>query len=175
VANEVKALAIPFDETDGIVGFSLFQKYLFQLDLAAGRIVLSQGSLPTVNQQTVLNYTDPDGIPMIMARLGRDEVRFALDSGQDSGILLPSAVAARLEFKQPPKVVGKVASSQTEFEIKAGDISENLRIGSHTLSHPKVEFADMIREGNLGATIFKQFVVTFDQKNKRVEFVARKL
>jgi len=89
--------------------------------------------------------------------------------------LLPSAVAARLEFKQPPKVVGKVASSQTEFEIKAGDISENLRIGSHTLSHPKVEFADMIREGNLGATIFKQFVVTFDQKNKRVEFVARKL
>lgn len=28
-ANEVKALAIPFDETDGIVGFSLFQKYLF--------------------------------------------------------------------------------------------------------------------------------------------------
>jgi Aspartyl protease len=173
-ASEVKALAIPFDETDGIVGFSLFQKYLFQLDLAAGRIVLSQGSLPTVNQQTVLSYTDPDGIPMIMARLGGDEERFALDSGQDSGILLPSAVAARLEFKQPPKVVGRVASSQTEFEIKAGDISENLRIGSHTVSQPKVEFADMIREGNLGATIFKQFVVTFDQKNKRVEFAAHK-
>lgn len=175
VANEVKALAIPFDETDGIVGFSLFQKYLLQLDLAEGRIVLSKGSLAAVNQQTVLNYTDPDGIPMIMARLGRDEVRFALDSGQDSGILLPSAVAARLDFKQAPRVVGKVASSQTEFEIKAGDISEDLRIGRHTLLQPKVEFADMIREGNLGATIFKQFVVTFDQKNKRVEFVARKL
>jgi hypothetical protein len=153
----------------------LFQKYLFQLDLAAGRIVLSQGSSSYrqsangVELHRSRRNSHDHGAP----RTRRSAIRPRFGAGQRH--FASVGRGGKIGIQAASKVVGKVASSQTEFEIKAGDISENLRIGSHTLSHPKVEFADMIREGNLGATIFKQFVVTFDQKNKRVEFVARKL
>src|SRR4029077_6556318 len=169
-AHHVKASAIPMERADGIVGFSLFREYLYQLDLSEGKIVLSKGSLPAADQQTVLNFTDNDGVPQIKARLGGDDIAFDIDSGQDGGILIPSAVAARVAFKGKPRVVGKGVSSQAEFEIKQGETTVDLTLGRFSFPQPRVEFADIFDGGNLGLLVLKQFVLTFDQKNKRVRF-----
>ena len=102
-------------------------------------------------------------------------MRFALDSAQNSGILLPSAVAARLDFSRLQGSSAKLLLRKLNSRLRRATSRRTFGSVSHTLLQPKVEFADMIREGNFGATIFKQSVVTFDRKNKRVEFVARKL
>jgi hypothetical protein len=169
-ARHVKASALPMGREDGIVGFSLFREYLYQLDLSGGKIVLLKGSLPPANQQTIFDFTDNDGIPQIKARLGPDDIAFDIDSGQGGGILIPAVVASRITFKDKPRVIGKGASSQTEFEIKRGETTADFTLGRFIFPQPPVAFADIFDGGNLGISVLKLFVLTFDQEHKRVKF-----
>jgi hypothetical protein len=47
-----------------------------------------------------------------------------------------------------------------------------LRIGEHEIADPTIRFNDIHDNINLGAAFLANYVVTFDQRNRRVRIVA---
>src|SRR4051812_43799250 len=106
-----------------------------------------------------------------MHSLGEHRTPFTLDTGNDGGISVPFAATEWLKFKSAPRIVAKVATSQAEFDVLAGALSTDVKIGQYQFIQPTVEYSPMYKgSGSLGIGAIKQFVITFDQRHKLVRF-----
>ena len=60
--------------------------------------------------------------------------------------------------------------SRNTIALKQVTLTAPIKIGAHVLASKDVIYADLFRTGNLGSNVLREFVVTIDQKNKRVKF-----
>jgi hypothetical protein len=155
---------------DGILGFDLFSKFLLTLDYPGKRIRLSRGSLPKADGADVLELQRIEGNPYIEIRLGPRIFKALVDSGNIRDMDVPASIIRRLPLATYPKLVGRGGSVSGTFELREVRLQDSLRIGRHSVETPSVTFTDVYEEINLGSSLLRSFVVTFDQENGRVRF-----
>jgi hypothetical protein len=157
----------------GILGYNLFDGYLLTLDFIARRVRLERGALPPADGKTVLDYESPYDTPIVEMTMGGLRLVADVDSGDIGGITFPQALAQALPHIGDPRVVGTGRTISNEFQVSEVKLRGNLRIGEHELTDPVVRFNAVHDNINLGAAFLADYVVTFDQKNRRVRIVGR--
>lgn len=155
--------------TVGLLGFGLFARLLLSIDYAQGSLRLERGELPARGKH-VMSYGVWKGIPRIRAQLGRRRFELAIDTGNDAGLILPSAWLDGLRVEREPRVVATARTTNNEFRVSATVLREPLFVARHSLGWVEAHFAKIWKQPNLGYRLLKQYVLTFDQKNKRVRF-----
>jgi predicted aspartyl protease len=171
--TEVKAIRHSLageDETCmGLLGFTLFRDYLLTLDFHGRSMTLAQGALSSDNNQSVLSFRMPDGVPLVPLRIGNEQVEAQLDSG-GVGLTLPEHLASQLKFTSTPVVYANGESLATRFQLKTARLGTDVHIGRYTFAQPVVEIHPAFPLVNLGACPMQHFAITFDQKNLLVRF-----
>lgn len=156
---------------DGIIGFELFKNYLLTLDYPAKKVRIEAGSLPEANGKDILNFENPRGIPVIKLGVGNQTIDTHIDSGNtNGGFVFPTEMIEKSQLASEPRVVGTARTVTNTFEIKEVKLKDSIYFGGFEYSEPTVVYpGPSPREANIGARILRDFVLTFDQKNKRVK------
>lgn len=153
---------------DGIIGFNLFAAYLLTLDFPAKRVRVETGELPLANQEDILNFEAPNGIPVVDLQVGGRKIKAHIDSGNlVNGFILPAAVVEKSNLTGRPIVVGRARTVSSDIEIKEVRLKDLIRLGKFDFPEQTVSFP-ALSVANLGAAMMQNFAFTFDQKNKRV-------
>jgi predicted aspartyl protease len=156
---------------DGIIGFLLFRDYLLSLDFPGGRVNLMRGSLPAADGNEIVRIRMPDGVPLIELNVGGKMVDAHIDTG-GVGLSLPAKFVEGLTLASEPIVIGHGRTISNEFEVKGAQLASEIRLGGYTFPTPFVEINPLFPIGNFGMIPLRSFVVTFDQKNNLVRFIA---
>ncbi|MEA3049408.1 MAG: hypothetical protein QOG84_1244 [Sphingomonadales bacterium] len=157
----------------GILGYNLFDGYLLTLDFIHKRVRLEAGALPPADGKTVLDYEAPYDTPIVEMTMAGLRLVADVDSGDIGGISFPQALVQALPHIGEPKVVGTGRTISNEFEVSEVKLRGVLRLGEHELADPVVRFNPIHDNINLGAGFLAGYIVTFDQKNRRVRIVGR--
>jgi CubicO group peptidase (beta-lactamase class C family) len=159
------------EKADGILGFGLFREALLTLDYPGNTVRMSRGALPPANGRDVLAFTRDDGVPTVSITVGGREMSAHVDAGFMGGISLAEKEAATLPLAGPLKVVGRGRTPSNTFEVKAAPLAGDVRIGDVVIERPTVDFQPVFAMANVGARVLRDFVVTFDQANNRMQLV----
>lgn len=160
---------------DGILGFDLFAEYLLTLDFPAKRVRVESGELPKANEANIINFENPNGIAIVELLVGNQKVKAHIDSGNlVGGFILPTTVVEKSNLASQPVVVGRARTVSNEVEIKQVRLKDTIRLGSFEFTEPTVSFP-ALSNANIGALMMQNFVLTFDQKNKRVKLEKAKV
>jgi hypothetical protein len=166
--TSIKAVRHPLPSDDGscqgMLGFTLFRNHLLTLDYRNGRVTLATGALVPDNEKSVLPFRMPDGVPIAPMLIGSMRVEAQIDSG-GAGLSLPEHLASALKFSTQPALFGKGESLSTRFQIKAGKLAPDVRVGEYTLVSPWVEINPAFPLANFGSCPMQYFAITFDQRN----------
>jgi len=156
---------------DGIIGFNLLKDYLLKLDYKTNIVTISTGILPDADNMTILNYTAPSGTPIIDVDIGPLKLSADIDSGDQEGISLPKWIVDLVPADTVPKKIGRGSSLSNTFIIYEVTANTTLRLGKYYFFNPVITYTTVFDNLNLGSAWLNNFSVTFDQKNKRVEFL----
>ena len=167
------ALAGEDDTCMGLLGFTLFKNHLLTLDYPNHRLSLASGSLAPADDGSVLSFTMPSGVPIVPLNIDGERIEAQLDSG-GIGLTLPERLASHLKFTISPVVFGNGQSLNTRFQVKAGRLSSDVRIGPYAFEHPVVEVHPVFPIANFGACPMQNFTITFDQQNLLVRLESEK-
>ena len=94
-----------------------------------------------------------------------------LDTGAMPGISASPALAARLEFRSPPVVVGYTVAVAGEFDTSMGTLDGALKLSGQRIDEPRVFVGGGFENITVAAPILSRFVLTFDQRNARVRII----
>ena len=156
-------------EIQGILGFNLFKNHLLTLDYPGKKVRIEEGSLPEANGKDIINFENPRGIPVIEVGIGNQTVKAHIDSGNSvGGFILPTGIVEKSQLASEPRVVGTAQTVTNSFEIKEVKLKDSIRLGSFEFAEPTVSYPAPSNT-NIGARVLRDFVLTFDQKNKRVK------
>jgi CubicO group peptidase (beta-lactamase class C family) len=161
----------PGEAVDGILGFGLFSNCLFTLDYPGNRVRIARGELPPENGKDILAYRDENGIPAVTLHVDSLDVEAHLDAGSMGGFTLPDPVIGKVALGSPPRVVGRARTVSNTFEIKASTLVGELRLGGFVYPQAQVEFGSPFPTANVGARVLRDYSMTFDLKNRRVQLV----
>ncbi|HEX9961554.1 MAG TPA: retropepsin-like aspartic protease [Pyrinomonadaceae bacterium] len=155
---------------DGVIGFNLLAEYLLTLDFPAKQIRIETGELPPATSgNNILNFENPNGVPVVELQIGSQKVKADIDSGNMvGGFMLPTAVVEKLNLAGQPVVVGRAGTVSSEIEIKQVRLKDSIRLGGFEFAEPTVSFP-ALSIANIGAPAMQDFLFTFDQKNKRLK------
>jgi hypothetical protein len=70
-----------------------------------------------------------------------------------------------------PQIAGSSTSVSGTVGLREVQLMEPMKIGRHAFPHPLITFADEYEEANMGAMILQHFIITIDQKNRRVRLI----
>jgi len=157
----------------GVLGYNLFRDYLLILDFVHKRVRLERGTLPPPDGKTILAYEAPYDTPVIEMTMGGYRLVGDVDSGDVNGITFPQTLAQSLPHEGEPRVVGAGNTVGNQFAVSEVKLRGTLRIGEQQIVDPTVRFNPVFDNINLGAAFLADYVVTFDQKNRRVRIVGR--
>jgi predicted aspartyl protease len=154
---------------DGMLGFNLFTDYLLTLDFPAKRVRLERGELPVANGAEILSFENPQGVPVIELSVGDQKIKAYIDSGNSvGGFILPTALVEKLTLTSSPVIVGRARTVSSDVEIKEVRLKNSIRLGRFEFAAPKIVFPALSADANIGASVLREFTLTFDQKNKRM-------
>ena len=66
-------------------------------------------------------------------------------------------------------VVGRGMTADGPFEVYGAPLQGDVHVGAITLTNPRIDFVDVFRNANLGSRFLRNYVVTFDPRNKRLQ------
>jgi hypothetical protein len=161
-------------QIDGILGFNLFSEYLLILDYPARRVRLERGELPAADGAEILSFENPRGTPVVELGVGSTKIKAHLDSGNMvGGFILPAALLEKLTLTSAPVSLGMGRTVSNTSEIKEARLKESIRFGRYEYAAPAITFPALSDDANIGASVLRDFALTFDQKNKRLRLDRR--
>jgi hypothetical protein len=156
-----------YPDVDGILGFALFTDYLLTLDYPAMQVRLARGTLPAANGMDVLNFELENRIPIVELTIGRIHVPAHVDSGNFvAGFILPEEIVEQLQLQTAAITVGGARSVTNRIQLKQVQLRDTIRLGGYEYPRPTIAFP-ALSDTNLGFKVLRDFVLTFDQKNRR--------
>jgi hypothetical protein len=163
------------DAPRGVLSAASFPGYLVVLDYPAKRILIHKGELSAPDARTRFEYTSDQILPNVPVRVGGVEVRAHVDTGSPGSLTLPTKYLKELPLSSEPTEVGRARTPNGEFSIWSGQITGDVDLGQYRLDLKNLEFSDVNPipgppTGNLGSQVLRQFVVTLDSKNRRIQF-----
>jgi hypothetical protein len=111
-----------------------------------------------------------DGNPYTEVSFGSLKLHALIDSGNIRGIDMPVDIVSQLPLASYPRTVGRGGSISGSFDLREVQLQDELRIGRNVIPQPTVTFTNTYEEVNLGSSLLRSFVVTFDQQHGRVRF-----
>jgi hypothetical protein len=158
-----------YPDVDGILGFALFTDYLLTLDYPAMQVRLARGSLPIANDADILNFEIENRIPIVELAIGRIHVPAHVDSGNFvAGFILPADIVEQLQLQSEAITVGGARSVTNRIQLKQVQLRDTIRLGGFEYPQPTIAFP-ALSDTNLGFKVLRDFVLTFDQKNRRMK------
>ena len=158
-----------YPEIDGILGFALFTDYLLTLDYPAMQVRLARGALPAANGRDILNFEIDNRIPVVELAIGRIHLPAHVDSGNFvAGFILPEEIVEQLQLQSEAITVGGARSVTNRIQLKQVQLRDTIHLGGFEYSQPTIAFP-ALSDTNIGFKVLRDFVVTFDQKNRRMK------
>lgn len=158
-----------YPDIDGILGFALFSDYLLTMDYPAMQVRLARGSLTPANGGDLLNFEIENRIPVIELAIGRIHVPAHIDSGNFvAGFILPEEIVEQLQLQSAAITVGGARSVTNRIQLKQVQLRETIRLGRFEYPQPTIAFP-ALSDSNIGFNVLRDFVITFDQKNRRMK------
>ena len=158
----------------GILGLSMFADCLVTFDYEHGHLIFEKGELPPIDDKEIIAWNaGDDELPTLKLTVGDVTLDAHIDSGSPGKIMLPDKMRKKLAFKREPVVVAHARTVNSEFVIREGTFDGQVKFGSNVFNEPKLSFVtvlDSIGFANIGSSVLRKFVVSFDQKNGRVRF-----
>jgi hypothetical protein len=166
------------DKPRGRVGLRPFSDHLLTLDFPNEQLILDQGTLPSADEDEILNYTEqllPGReekvlAPVVNMELAGDAIEVQLDLGTMAELELPYVLADVLPLASPAGKIGNVQREDKRADLYGASLDENLHIGSHVIERPSIFFSNLFEKPTAGAELFTYFAVTIDQTNRTVRF-----
>lgn len=174
--REVEAISNNYNTVEylpdigGILAFDLFKDQLLTLDFCGRRVKIDEGALPPADGRTILDYEDRDGIPYLPITIGDQRVMALLDTGDVRALDLPTAVVRQLYLASFPRPLGRPTVSvvgQTDG-VNVATLEDPVVIGAQRFERTEVAFSTKWTVPILGSSLFRDTVLTFDQKNRRI-------
>jgi hypothetical protein len=158
----------------GVLSASSFAGCLLTFDYPGKRISIKPGSLGVADSRTIFQYMDSDDLPMLPVRVAGHETRIHLDTGSAFTLTLPRKFLAELPLRSQPQDSGVARLPGGTVPVSVAAVDGAIEIGKYQLDIPQVRFADMrpggeIGPGNVGYAVLRDFVVTLDSKNRRIQ------
>ena len=158
-----------YPDVDGILGFALFTDYLLTLDYPAMQVRLARGALPIANGADILNFEIENRIPIVELAIGRIHVPAHVDSGNFvAGFILPAEIVEQLQLQSEAITVGGARSVTNRIQLKQVQLRDTIRLGGFEYPQPTIAFP-ALSDTNLGFKVLRDFVLTFDQNNRRMK------
>jgi predicted aspartyl protease len=175
VVLDVSVLGSEREPVAGAIGMPAFRDVLLTVDYPSQKLVIEKGSLPEVNGYDILPLrVGPKSLPMVPLAIGDRVVWTLLDTGFASGLGVPQSMARELPGLDKAVPGQPFSYYHGDGKTTRARLTADVKIGWHVLRTPIVD----IGVGNtpvIGAAYLRQFVVTIDQRNRRVRFVRREI
>lgn len=156
---------------DGILGINFFKDVLLTLDFPGARVRVSWGALPPADGKTILDYELIEGNLYIPVTIDGRVMKAELDTGNIRSVDLPAAWLKTMRMASFPRRAGNSSSVSGSNELREVELAAPIVIGQYRIARPAVTFADDFEEANIGSSLWRDFVITIDQKNRRVRIV----
>ena len=163
------------DAPRGVLSAASFPGYLLILDYPRKRILIRKGELAAADARTRFEYTREQILPNVPIRVAGTEVRMHVDSGSPGAVTLPAKFLKELPLVSDPTQVGTARTAYGTFPIWTAELKGSVELGRYQLDPKAVNFSDVNPlpgppTGNLGYRTLKEFVITLDAKNRRIQF-----
>lgn len=155
---------------DGLLGFTLFQELLLTFDYPGSRILLDSGRVSESSPHS-MPFELTTGSPDIHLEIGEVSVLVGIDTGHGGLLALDRADADQMPLTGEPRVVGRARSVYSSFDVYGATLAAPLMLAGHQLDGLDVTFTEGAERGLMGHDVLKDFVVSFDQRSRRVQFV----
>jgi predicted aspartyl protease len=152
---------------EGILGFDLFRDWLLTLDFRRHKLLLDKGNLPPVADAKVIPFQSKNGIPVVTIIINSLSIEAAIDTGA-TGVMLPETVAKTLQFAEPPVLMPRAETLVDQFDVHGATLTTDIRLAAFDFEKPFVAISQAVPIVNLGADVFADFTVTFDEQSGRV-------
>lgn len=157
-----RALGRPLDV---FLPFQTFAGYLLILDYPAREMLIRKGELPKPDNRIVFNAKGRDDRPWHEIKVGGVKRRLLIDSGSSGGITV--APHRKFDWLSDPFPL-RLSQGMFDIDLKeVGRLDGQAQVGSLTFEQPLIALTGDTEL--LGAQVLKHFVLTFDQKNRRVK------
>ncbi len=154
----------------GVLGMPVFAELLLTLDYGRGEIRIGRGELPPPDGKEVVAYRPGlGGTIAVSIKVATLELDADLDSGSPSGISLPNKYMNDLPLEGKPVEVGRARTVASEFVVYGATLKGTVKIGAHNLEQPALRF-NGLPVANIGNETLRLFVLTIDQKDRRIRF-----
>lgn len=160
-------------DVDGVIGYNLLRLCSFTIDYPRQRFLLHRGVLPPpAEDPKIIEYTIPDGMPLVAASLDGHTMMLNLDTGAKEWMTMPPALANELAWKSKPASGRNVWNNQTgATQVLEGRPRGNLTLGPLTIPAPLVYVNPDAEHAWVGSSLMQCGVWTFDPQHRylRVE------
>jgi len=160
----------------GVLSARSFPGYLLTFDYPGKKITLRKGALPEVDGRRIFSYGEDEMLPIVPVKVAGREVKVHLDTGAPLALALPTKYKDQLPLTAPAVEKGKARVHAGEFPIFKGTVDGDIEIGEFKLTSRDITFTDVVPQadatpqGQLGYAALRDFVVTMDSANRRIEF-----
>ena len=133
------------------------------------QVRLARGALPPANGADILSFELENQIPIIDLTIGRIHVPAHVDSGNFvAAFILPEEIVEQLQLRSEAVTVGGARSVTNRIQLKQVQLRDTIRLGSFAYPQPTIAFP-ALSDTNVGFNVLREFVVTFDQTNRRMK------
>ncbi len=156
-------------EIDGLMSVHTFDDFLLILDYPAEEMRLREGALPRPNGETVFSTRGPDRRPWLMVNFAGRQQRLLIDSGAaGTGFAVNDIDQFRLT--EPAREVKAAVRFDRLEPRRVSRLDGDADVAGLRFQSPILE--EVPRSALLGGEALRHFVITLDQDNRRVEFMA---
>lgn len=156
----------------GILGLGLFADLLLTVDYPGYALELSRGELPR-NDPHVARFDPRDGLCSVPIAVGDTRLEAILDTGSAAGLLVPDSWRARMETTREPRLTARGRLANNAFTVRSAPLRDSLRVAGHDVDGLHVGYVSVDLMPNVGYEVLRRFVLTFDQRNRRVRLAER--
>lgn len=152
---------------DGVLGFSLFSDVIVALDFPGRRLVLSHDfptTLPPIRAE--LAVREVREVPLVTARFAGEEFELAVDTGSNSGVVIPAALARTARWKAEPRIGRLVTALGESGREIVGRLSGEVHFGAVAQIEPVVGVSD--GSASVGVGFLQHFCVVFDEAHDKL-------
>jgi len=174
VVDELPVLKALSKQLEVVLARPVFEDVLLTIDYPKRKLTIEQGTLPDPNGRDVLPLrADDRGHLLLPVNLGGEEAWLIVDTGHTGqGLLLSRYRLIAMRWASAPVEGDEVSSFLGTTRSRIGRMNGDMTFGQYTVSRPIVAIAYDDDREFIGAEILRHFVVTIDQKNKRIRLEA---
>ncbi len=160
----------------GVLSALSFPGYLLTFDYPGKTITLRKGALAEADSRRSFSYSADEMLPTLPVKVAGHEAKVHLDTGAPFALALPTKYKEQMPLLAPAVEKGKARTHAGEFPLYKGTVNGEIEIGEFKLASRDIVFTDVVPhpgatpQGQLGYAALREFVVTLDSANRRIQF-----